>query len=90
MRPDFAGHPVAIVLFFCTLGVWTVIEIRQALNRRAEATNADRGSLVIVRLCSAAGVLLAALAGRVTAAAFPSNAVILGISLTVVWAGIGL
>jgi hypothetical protein len=30
MRPDFAGHPVAIVLFFCTLGVWTVIEIRQA------------------------------------------------------------
>jgi protein-S-isoprenylcysteine O-methyltransferase Ste14 len=80
----------ATVLFLCTLAFWTVIEIRQALNRRADATNADRGSLVLVRLCAAAGVLLAAFAHGVTAAAFPSNAVILGISLTVVWAGIGL
>jgi hypothetical protein len=80
----------ATVPFLCTLAFWTVIEIRQALNRRADATNADRGSLVLVRLCAAAGVLLAAFAHRVTAAAFPSNAVSLGISLTVVWAGIGL
>lgn len=64
MKPAYVGHPVAIALFFCTLGAWTVIEIRQALNRRAEATNMDRGSLVIERLCSAAGVVLAALALR--------------------------
>jgi len=79
-----------MVLFLCTLGVWTVIEIRQALNRRAEATNQDRGSLFIVRLCAAAGIVLAALALKVTATAFAYNAVIFGISLCVVWAGIGL
>ena len=91
MRPSFAGHPVASVLFFCTLAVWAVIEIRQAFHRRGEATNTDRGSLVIVRLCAVAGVLLAQLAvARVTATAFPSSAVILGISLCVVWAGIAL
>jgi protein-S-isoprenylcysteine O-methyltransferase Ste14 len=90
MRLAFAGHPVEIVLVLCTLGVWTIIEIWQALNRRSEATNMDRGSLGVVRLSAAAGVLLAALAHNVTATAFPDNAVILGISLAVVWAGIGL
>src|SRR5438034_3488156 len=91
MRPSFAGHPVASVLFFCTLAVWTVIEIRQAFHRRGEATNTDRGSLVIVRLCAVAGILLAQFAvAKVTATAFPSGAVILGISLCIVWAGIAL
>ncbi len=90
MRAAFAGYSIATAFFALTLLVWIVIEIRQALNRRAEATDADRGSLVIVRLCSVAGVLLAALAHRVTAAAFPHNAVTFAISLAVVWAGIGL
>ncbi len=90
MRPYFVGHPVATVLYFCTLGVWTVIEIRQMFNRRAGATNTDRGSLTILRLFAAAGVLLAALAARVTATAFPYSALIFGISLAVIWAGIGL
>ena len=73
-----------------TLGVWMVIEIRQALNRRAEAKNTDRGSLIILRLFGAAGVVLAALALRVMATAFPYNALISAISLAVIWAGIGL
>jgi protein-S-isoprenylcysteine O-methyltransferase Ste14 len=90
VRPAFAGHPVALALFVATLAVWTVIEIRQALNRRAEATNTDRGSYVILRLCGVAGALLAVVALRVTATAFPYNTLIFGISLGVMWAGIGL
>jgi protein-S-isoprenylcysteine O-methyltransferase Ste14 len=83
-----------MALFACTLGVWVVSEnlqaLRQALRRRAEATSADRGSLVVVRLCAAAGVVLAALALQVTATASTYHAVVFGISLCVVWAGIGL
>ena len=90
MKPSFASDPVARALLLFTLGVWIVIEIRQALHRRAEATNRDRGSLVIVRLCAAAGVVLAALALKVTATAFPFNAGNFGISLALVGAGIGL
>jgi protein-S-isoprenylcysteine O-methyltransferase Ste14 len=91
MKPFFAGHTVAMALFFFSLGAWTVIEIRQALNRRAEATNLDRGSLVIVRLCAAVGIILAGLAvAKVTVTAFPYSPVIFGLGLGVIWAGIAL
>jgi protein-S-isoprenylcysteine O-methyltransferase Ste14 len=91
MKPFFAGHTVAMALFFFSLGAWTVIEIRQALNRRAEATNVDRGSLVIVRLCAAVGIILAGLAvAKVTVTAFPYSPVIFGLGLGVIWAGIAL
>jgi protein-S-isoprenylcysteine O-methyltransferase Ste14 len=90
MRPSFGGQPVAMALFVCTAAAWIVIESRQALRRRAEATSTDRGSLVVVRLCIAAGAVLAAVALQVTATAFPTNAVAFGLSLVVVWAGIGL
>jgi protein-S-isoprenylcysteine O-methyltransferase Ste14 len=88
--PSLAGHPVAMVLFGCTMGVWAVLEVRQALKLRAEATSADRGSAAVVRLCLATGVVLAVLALRVTATAFPYTALGLGLSLGVLWAGIGL
>ena len=94
MRPSFVGHPVASVLFACTVGVWAVLEnlqaLQQALRRRADATSADRGSLFVVRLCLAAGIVLAALAHKVPATAVPYHAVVFGIGLGVVWAGIGL
>ena len=91
MKPFFAGHTVAMTLFFFSLGAWTVIEIRQALNRRAEATPLDRGSLVIVRLCAAVGIILAGLAvAKVTVTAFPYSPVIFGLGLGVIWAGIAL
>jgi protein-S-isoprenylcysteine O-methyltransferase Ste14 len=90
VKPAFAVNPVASAVYFLTLAVWAVIEIRQALNRRAEATNMDRGSFTVVRLGSLAGVILAALALKVRATAFPYNAVIFGISLALIWAGIGL
>jgi protein-S-isoprenylcysteine O-methyltransferase Ste14 len=90
MRPPFGGHPVALALFVGTAAVWIGLELRQALRRRADATSADRGSLVVVRLCLAAGAVLAAVALRVTATAFPTTAVTSYLSLGVVWAGVGL
>jgi protein-S-isoprenylcysteine O-methyltransferase Ste14 len=90
MTPAFAGNPVVKAILLCTLGIWAVIEIRQALNRRIEATNKDRGSLIIVRLCAVASVLLAAWTDKVSATALPYNAAIFGISLAVIWIGIAL
>jgi protein-S-isoprenylcysteine O-methyltransferase Ste14 len=72
------------------VGVWVIIEVRQALNRRAGATSADRGSLLVLRLLAALGSILATLAHRVAAASFPSSTALLGISLCFIWAGIGL
>ncbi len=90
MKSTFAGHPVAALLLAGTLAVWFVIEFRKALNRRAEATNTDRGSLAFLRACIVAGALLAALASKVTATAFSYGLVIFSVSLAIAWAGIAL
>ncbi len=90
MMATFAGHPVATLLLAGTLAVWLVIEFRKGLNRRAEATNTDRGSLAFLRACVVAGALFAALASKVNATAFSYGLVIFGISLTIAWAGIAL
>src|SRR5262249_37436528 len=90
MRPAFVGHPVAMALFGGTAAVWIVLELRQVLRRRTEATRTDRGSLVVVRLCVAAGAVLATMALKVTATAFPTTTVVVGLRLGVMWAGVGL
>src|SRR5258708_12485455 len=88
MTSPFAGRPAAALLLAGTLAVWLVIEFRKGLNRRAEATNTDRGSLAFLRASVVAGALFAALASKVAATAFSYGLVIFGISLTVAWAGI--
>jgi protein-S-isoprenylcysteine O-methyltransferase Ste14 len=90
MRLSFAGHTIASILFVSTLAIWFVIEVRQGLNRRTEAKDTDRGSLSILRASAVAGALLATLAVKVTATAFTYNPVIFGMSLLVIWAGMGL
>lgn len=50
----------------------------------------DRGSIVVVRACGFAAVLLAALALRVKEAAFPFDAAVFAASLCVAWAGVCL
>src|SRR5437870_13660390 len=91
MKPYFAAHPVAMALFVGTLAVWVAIEVPRALNRRPEANQADRGSLLLVRLCGAVAAVTAALAvARFPAAAIPEGAVAFGIGLAVAWAGMGL
>ena len=90
MRPAFIDEPGSTWLFLVTMAVWVVIELRQALNRRVGATNTDRGSLMILRLCYVAGALVAALAIKVRATAYPENALVFDFSVAVIWAGIGL
>lgn len=90
MKSAFAGHPAwaAIVLF--SVVFWVVIEIRQSLNRRSEATPSDRGSLLILRLAPIPGAVAAGLVARVTATAFDYNAAAFALTLTLMWAGLGL
>src|SRR5260370_3903638 len=90
MKSTFAGHPAAALLLAGTLAVWLVIEFRKGLNRRAEATNTDRGSLAFLRASVVAGALFAALASKVGATAFSYGLVIFCISLAIAWAGIAL
>jgi protein-S-isoprenylcysteine O-methyltransferase Ste14 len=91
LRPYYAGHPLATVLFVGTMGIWFVIELGQALNRRAEATRMDRGSFLVLQLSAVAGALLAALAAAtMRVPAFPDSAAVYGLALVVIWAGIGL
>ena len=90
MRPAFAGHPIAETLLLLSLAVWFVFEGRQALQRRTEATDSDRGSLMVLRIAIVAGVLLAATALRLMAAPLPYNPVLFAVCLVVIWAGVGL
>lgn len=90
MKPTFAGHTVATLLLVLALGAWLFIEVRQGLNRRADATNTDRGSLNFLRVCVLAGALVAASTSRVTATAFAYDPLIFGAGFAVILAGIGL
>ena len=87
----FVGHPIATALFDGTLAVWAATEVRQTLKGRSEATTRDRGSRFVIVLSAVGGFVLAGLArDKVTAAAFPSDAVTFGLGLAIVWAGVGL
>jgi protein-S-isoprenylcysteine O-methyltransferase Ste14 len=91
MRPYYQGHPLATALFVGTLAVWVLTEARKARRHRPEATDMDRGSRIVIGVCWVAALLLATLArSRVTAAAFPSDALSFAIGLAIAWAGIGL
>jgi protein-S-isoprenylcysteine O-methyltransferase Ste14 len=90
MRPFFAGSPVATGLFVGSLVIWIMLEVRQALSRRPDATNMDRGSLLVLRACVAVGMVLGAFAMRVQAAAVGSTIELIAASLLLIWAGIGL
>ena len=74
MKPYFAGHPAATALFAGTLAVWVIIELRQALKRRPEASKKDHGSRFVIVLCIGGAFILAARArADVTGAAFLDN-----------------
>jgi len=90
VRPAFAGHPIAETLLLLSLAFWFVFEGRQALQRRTEATDSDRGSLMVLRIAIIGGVLLAATALRLMAAPLPYNPVLFAVCLAVIWAGVGL
>jgi protein-S-isoprenylcysteine O-methyltransferase Ste14 len=91
VKPYFVGHPGPAALFACTIAVWMVLEVRQALQRRPEASSADRDSLLILRLLAIVAALLAALAvARAPGAGIPAGGVAFGIGLALMWCGIAL
>ena len=90
MKPTFVGHPIETALFIATLGLWILMEIPRALNRRPDAKEVDQGSLAFLRLCAVVAAVAAALVVRVPATAMPGGPVTFGIGLAIGWAGIGL
>jgi protein-S-isoprenylcysteine O-methyltransferase Ste14 len=90
VRPAFASNSIAATIFAITLLVWTAIEVRQGLQRRAGATNTDRGSLMAVRVAAIAGALLAASVARIGATSFVYGPALIVLSIALMWAGIAL
>jgi protein-S-isoprenylcysteine O-methyltransferase Ste14 len=93
MKPAFAGFAAGgtlSALVALSLVVWLATEVMQALRRRPTAANSDRLSLLVLRACIVCGVFVAEFAPRVPAAALPAGTVLFGLSLTVLWCGIGL
>lgn len=90
MRSAFEHDQLAATLMAVSLIVWALIELRQALHRRAEARSTDQGSLNVVRLAAIVGALLAVTAARVSAASFPYGPAGAVVSLLFIWAGIAL
>lgn len=70
--------------------VWIASELPRALNRRADATNMDRGSFTVVRLLTIAGAILAALAADQDVGAYRVGLAGFAVAFGALWAGIGL
>jgi protein-S-isoprenylcysteine O-methyltransferase Ste14 len=84
-------YPTLVILLVVAAAVAGVVEVRQSLTRRGEATAHDRGSKLAVRLGFAAGYLLAVLAVHVAPAARIHHrgvAVVAGVAL--IWLGFAL
>lgn len=90
MRPAFTGSSITTTIFAVTVLVWVAIELRQALQRRAGATNTDQGSLMAVRVAAIAGALLATSLARISATSFVYGPALMVSSLALMWSGIAL
>jgi protein-S-isoprenylcysteine O-methyltransferase Ste14 len=84
--------PAVVELFLaCSIGVWFVLELRQAFNHRHGGRQADRGSLIVVRLTAAAGFIAAVgVAKAAPAAAIHPADVAAWTGLAVLWCGIAV
>ena len=90
MQPYFYSSPTAAVLFIGTVIAWRVVDFRQGLRRRAEATGADRGTFFGLLACIAVAVAVAILGLQVPAAAIGFPALVLTVALLTLWAGIAV
>jgi protein-S-isoprenylcysteine O-methyltransferase Ste14 len=91
MRPYFASQSPALVLFACTLLVWAIFEVRQALRRRPGASSMDRGSLLVLRAFAAAGILVAALAAaKLPAASVSGSPLLFTVGIGLMLCGVAL
>jgi protein-S-isoprenylcysteine O-methyltransferase Ste14 len=83
--------PFARGLLLGTAAIWAVLELRQSTNYRPEATKADKGSRLVLRLATVVGVVGAIAAMRLAPGeAIRPAALAAGIGLGVLWCGIGL
>ena len=82
--------PVARVLVYATAALWAVAELRQGMNTRPEARQADRGSRLVVRLSAVAGVVGATLVDHVKGADIRPTTVPVWSGLVVLWCGVAL
>ena len=91
MTPYVDDHAVASTIFGATMGVWAIVELRQAIRRRPEATRADRHSLDVVRVTLVAGWLIAAASrSLISDATIRGGVVTFAIGLVIAWTGIVL
>jgi protein-S-isoprenylcysteine O-methyltransferase Ste14 len=90
MRPAFAGFAPGGTLVALSLVVWLATEVLQAQRSRPTATNSDRMSLLVLRVCLVCGVFFAEFALRFPSTALPPGVGLFALSLTVLWCGIGL
>jgi protein-S-isoprenylcysteine O-methyltransferase Ste14 len=89
MTPYVDDHAVASTMFGVTMGLWAIVELRQAIRRRPEATSADRHSLDVVRLTLFAGIFLAALSrSRFPGATIRGGVWTFAIGFVIAWVGI--
>jgi protein-S-isoprenylcysteine O-methyltransferase Ste14 len=88
MSRAFASQPLIAALFACTLLVWIASEAVQALRNRPNASAGDRYSLLLLRACITASVLLAVWSMRVTTTSFPETLPVFFVALLLLWCGI--
>jgi protein-S-isoprenylcysteine O-methyltransferase Ste14 len=80
----------AALLYGLTFVGWFVLEVRQAVRRRPDASHGDRGSLWVLRATTVCGFVLAfALAALVPAWDVPRGLALVA-SVALLWCGIAL
>jgi protein-S-isoprenylcysteine O-methyltransferase Ste14 len=81
VSPYFAHQPATATLFGVTVGVWVVLELRQSVRRRANATVRDHGSLYVLRICAAAAWITMTISERWPAVAIGGQPATLALGL---------
>lgn len=89
MHPYTAAPPAARWLLIASAVVWVVIELQKSTNSRAEATTADKGSRLYIRIASIVGVIGAVVLTRNISSARVSPDVA-WVGLVVFWCGVAL
>lgn len=82
---------LALTLFFITIAVWVLLEVRQSLQRRPEATQTDGGSRSFLRLTYIVGIILAiSLSRSDRSLAIKPDDVVTWLGLALMWCGLTL
>jgi protein-S-isoprenylcysteine O-methyltransferase Ste14 len=84
-------NPLLAVLFWVSIGVLLVVELRAGGRQRAGATDADDGSRNVLLVTLVTGYIVGLAAARnIPAASFPRSNLVVIAGLVLIWAGLGL